>query len=92
MVVDRDFFFPYICNNELEASRSNRTGLPVYGVDMKDEEILNYLFDEEEKEQLIEQYKTGYRKFFDFIKEYGIVSMNYCLEMDLTCSTKAREE
>lgn len=92
MVVDRDFFFPYICNNELEASRSNRIGLPVYGVDMKDEEILNYLFDEEEKEQLIEQHKTGYRKFFDFIKEYGIVSMNYCLEMVLTCSTKAREE
>ena len=92
IVVDRDFFFPYINNNELDASRNAVTGLPIYGDDVKDEAIINSLFNQEEKRQLTEHHKAGYRKFFDFIKEYGIVSMNYCLEMDLTCSSKAREE
>ena len=92
IVVDRDFFFPYINNNELDASRSATTGLPIYGDELKNETVINFLFKEEEKQQLIKHHKAGYRKFFNFIKDYGIVSMNYCLEMDLTCSSKACEE
>lgn len=91
-VVDRDFFFPYIKDNKLEDSRNSKTGLPIYGEGIKNETIINYLFNEEEKRQLIAHHKAGYRKFFEFIKQYNIVSMNYCLEMDLTCSSNAREE
>lgn len=34
----------------------------------------------------------GYRKFFEFISKRNFLSMQYCLEMDLLCSSKAREE
>ena len=92
IVVDRDFFFPYVNENKLELSRNNTTGLPMYSDELKDEPVLNILFDNTQKEKLIECHRAGYRKFFDFIKEFDIVSMNYCLEMDLTCSTKACNE
>lgn len=91
IVVDRDFFFPYI-NDTLDDSRNPSNGLPIYGDNVKNEAVINHLFNEEEKRQLIANHKQGYRKFFEFIKQYGIVSMKYCLEMDLTCSSNARNE
>ena len=91
IVVDRDLFFEYLNNNNLNDSRDNN-GLPIYGEIIKNEEVLNHLFKEDKKSKLINLHKNGYRKFFDYIKNFGIVSMNYCLEMDLSCSSKAREE
>jgi putative ATP-dependent endonuclease of OLD family len=92
-VVDRDYFFPYLDNNKLEASRSQSTGLPCYGNVMKNEDVLNDIFKTEtEKQRLVENHVYGYRKFFEYIKQYKILSMNYCMEMDLTCSSKARDE
>lgn len=91
IVVDRDFFFPYI-NDTLDDSRNPSNGLPIYGDNVKNEAVINHLFNEEEKRLLIANHKQGYRKFFEFIKQYGIVSMKYCLEMDLTCSSNARNE
>ena len=85
-VVDRDYFFPYLDNNKLEASRSQSTGLPCYSNVMKNEDVLNDIFKTEtEKQRLVENHRYGYRKFFEYIKQYKILSMNYCLEMDLTC-------
>lgn len=93
IVVDRDFFFPYQNNNELNSSRSEQTGLPYYADILKDEEVIQDVFNTEAlRRRLIEANKQGYRKFFDFIKPFGILSMNYCLEMDLTCSNNAREK
>ena len=93
MVVDRDFFFPYVNNNKLADSRNARTGLPVYSDELKvSNVVISDLFQtSQEKEMLREYHKEGYRKFFEYIKDYKILSMNYCLEMDLTCSEKARE-
>lgn len=92
MIVDRDFFFPYINNNELERSRNTITGLPMYSDELKNDEIIRNVFKTSlQRELLVSNHKKGYRSFFDFIKSYGILSMNYCLEMDLTCSKEARE-
>jgi predicted ATP-dependent endonuclease of OLD family len=92
-VVDRDYFFTYLDNNELEASRSQSTGLPYYSYVMKNDDVLKDIFKTEiEKQRLVENHRYGYRKFFEYIKQYKILSMNYCLEMDLTCSSKARDE
>lgn len=92
-VVDRDYFFPYENNNELEASRSLATGLPVYSDVIKNDDVLNDIFSSTTaKQKLVDYHRQGYRKFFEYIKSFKILSMNYCLEMDLTCSSKARDE
>ena len=53
--------------------------------------VLDVLFSQPQVRQEIEDAnRKGYRAFFDKIKSTGIVSMNYCLEMDLTCSSQAR--
>lgn len=90
-IVDRDFFFDYL-NSKLEDSRNETTGLPIYKSELKDNDVINTIFDSvEKKNNLISAHTQGYRKFFDYIKQYNILSMNYCLEMDLTCSYAARE-
>lgn len=92
-VVDRDFFFSYINDNNLELSRDSATGLPRYNNKLKNNEVLDNIFRTPiVKERVIENHIKGYRKFFDYIKDFKILSMNYCLEMDLTCSEKARNE
>lgn len=92
-VVDRDFFFAYFNNNQLELSRDSATGLPRYDNVLKNNEVINNIFNTPQlKERVVENHIRGYRKFFDYIKDFKILSMNYCLEMDLTCSKKARNE
>lgn len=93
IVVDRDFFFPYIDNNILDKSRNNSTGLPMYNSDLKNDEIIIDIFKTAEmRTNLISAHNSGYRKLFEFLKPYKILSMNYSLEVDLTCSDKAREK
>ena len=91
MVVDKDFFFPYRNNNQLEKSRDKKTGLPTYSETMNHNAVLDALFPQQKIRLDIENAnRKGYRAFFDKIKDAGIVSMNYCLEMDLSCSNQAR--
>lgn len=93
LIVDKDFFFPYEINNTLDNSRDSITGLPRYAYNIKNTQVLNSIFKSETlKNKLIDTCQKGYRSFFDFISQYKILSMNYCLEMDLTCSKKAREK
>lgn len=93
IVVDKDFFFEYKNNNELDKSRDVKTGLPIYKEELKDDRIINDIFTASvTKEKLIESSKQGYRKFFEYAKRFKVLCMNYCLEMDLTCSEKARQE
>lgn len=92
-VVDRDFFFPYVNDNTLTLSRVSSTGLPIYSNTLKSNDVINDIFKTQTlKQKLVDNHMIGYRKFFDFIKSHRILSMNYCLEMDLTCSAKARNE
>lgn len=91
-IVDKDFFFEYKNNNVIDDSRDLTTGLPYYGETLKNEPIILDIFNTARlQEKLVETNVLGYRKFFEFIKQFKILSMNYCLEMDLTCSSKARD-
>lgn len=93
LIVDRDYFFDYYNNNTLDNSRDKHTGLPVYSKVLKHNSVLDDLFSTEAVRTTIENsHIGGYRTFFNQIKGYRILSMNYCLEMDLTCSRKAREQ
>ena len=93
IIVDRDYFFPYLINNELDQSRTPANGLPRYSDELKDDEVINDIFPSpQQKRKLIDAHRAGYRKFYDQIEPYGILSMNYCLEMDLTCSSLARQK
>lgn len=92
IVVDKDYFFPYK-NNELDKSRNPRTGLPTYQYSMKSDKVLNDLFPVNSNSRVaVEQAGYSYRKFFKQISQCDILSMNYCLEMDLVCSKAARKE
>lgn len=90
LIVDKDFFFRYI-NNELSKSRNTATGLPKYSPIMNSNPVLDDLFPTVVEKSLVEQEcQKGYRAFFEHIKRKRILSMNYCLDMDLTCSKAAR--
>lgn len=95
-VVDRDYFFPYF-NEELESSRDAVTGLPKYGkahkTDKKVLPVIEDLFPTEADMQELEiAHQAGYRRLFELLKQKGFLVTNYCPEMDLTCSSAAREE
>lgn len=90
VVVDYDFFFDYK-NQKSEDSR-NKHGLPEYKntiteLDTK-RRIINDVFNKNVGK--LEQAK-GYRKFFELIEPAHFYSMMYCLEIDLACSSKARD-
>lgn len=91
MVVDKDVFFDYK-NGKVDESRDVRSGLPKYKYEMKDNIVLKDIFKTDQEMRKIERLNSqGYKKFVDEIKKYNILSMNYCLEMDLMCSKRARE-
>lgn len=91
-IVDKDFFTKYL-NDKLEDSRNPETGLPLYK-DQLDETniVLNDIFKEEQKRALLQVLKQSYKATFQFLQNYGIYTMMYCLEMDLCCSSKACEQ
>ncbi|WP_438834845.1 ATP-dependent nuclease [Streptococcus pluranimalium] len=87
-VVDKDFFFDYLNNNNLEESRDIKTGLPQYDFSkISSNNLLEEIFGPKIRNILNQ---SSYRKLFSIISERNILSMNYCLEMDLTCSKRAR--
>lgn len=91
-VVDKDFFTPYK-NGKLDESRHPETFLPEYSNRTSQNKVIQYLFDSEEKRGELENYlKKSYTQFFDFAKGYGLLPMQYCLEMDLVAFEKTREK
>lgn len=93
MVVDKDFFVPYR-NNILNESRNANTGLPIYANVLKsDNAIINDLFQLGSEKTVLKQKVNGnYRDFYNHLQQFHIFPMHYCLEMDLSCSSKARDE
>lgn len=92
IIVDKDFFFKYAENNKLDDSRSERTGLPFYSKQLKSSAVINDIFPNSTKRHQFEVLSNKYRKLYEWLEKGNILSMNYCLEMDLTCSTKARNQ
>ena len=91
-VVDKDFFTSYK-NEKLEDSRDTETYLPKYKGTISNNKVIQFLFDTQEKKAALEYYLSkSYTQFFDFAKDYGLLSMQYCLEMDLVAFEKTREK
>ena len=90
VVVDYDFFFDYK-NQKSEDSR-NRYGLPEYKSTITSLDTKRRIIDDVFNKNVdkLEQAK-GYRKFFELIEPAHFYSMMYCLEIDLVCSSKARD-
>ena len=91
-VVDKDVFVPYK-NGTLAASRNSGTFLPEYSTTLnRRNPVLNAIFNTDEmKNELQTHVNESYTKFIEYIKKYNILSMQYCLEMDLIATDKASE-
>lgn len=90
IIVDKDFFTPYL-NGELKNSRSIETGLPLYKDTLDTtNELLYDIFDDGKRKEILRRISINYKSIFEFLKDYNIYTMNYCLEMDLSCSSQAR--
>lgn len=91
-VVDKDVFVPYK-NGKLAASRNSETFLPEYSSTLnRRNPVLNAIFNTDEmKNDLQTHVNESYTKFIEYIKKYNILSMQYCLEMDLIATDKASE-
>ncbi len=90
-VVDRDLFSGYI-NGKLDKSRDPESSLPIYSTKLGRNTVIRSIFDTKDKVSVAENVlKLSYTKLFDFMKHYDLLSMNYCLEMDLVKSEAAFE-
>jgi len=92
-VVDKDFFTPYK-NGKLEKSRNAETCLPEYSGEIKrSNAVIKAVFNTEDKiRELQQNLKQSYSKLFDYTKQYGLLPMQYCLEMDLVACDKGKQE
>jgi putative ATP-dependent endonuclease of the OLD family len=92
IIVDKDFFIPYI-NDNLNDSR-NANGFPKYKYEYKGKnmklikELINH---EQDRENLLNLLKKNHSKAMDLLEKYNIISMTYCLEIDLVASKTATE-
>lgn len=92
MVVDHDFFTPYI-NDKLEDSRDAKSCLPMYKtiVKRRNPVIADIWKSDEAIQELERKMSSSYTEQFKYLKKYHFFVMQYCLEMDLIGkSDKAR--
>ena len=90
-VVDKDFFTTYK-NGKLKDSRDPETLMPQYSGEISHNKVIDYIFDDEQKKSNLKHYlNTSYSQFFDYVKNYGLLSMRYCLEMDMIDIDMIRE-
>ena len=90
-VVDKDFFTGYK-NDSLEMSRNEETWLPEYSGTLTNSKAIQAVFDETTRKVLQSYLNASYTQFFDYVKSYGFLPMQYCLEMDLVANEKTREK
>ncbi|TSB45572.1 ATP-dependent nuclease [Alkalicoccobacillus porphyridii] len=90
IVVDKDFFLPYT-NDKLATSR-NENGFPKYRYEYKDSHLIMDLIPKEaDRDKLLRLFRTNHSKAMDLLEKFNIISMNYCLEMDLVASKTATQ-
>lgn len=90
IIVDKDFFIPYL-NDTLDASR-NDTGFPKYKSEYKNSQLIKDLIPKQtDRDKLLRLFKSNHTKAMDLLEKYNMLSMTYCLEMDLVASRKATE-
>lgn len=92
-VVDRDFFTEYL-NGELDKSRDLITGFPKYKSEIVDSDLIKEILPTvEEREKLREAFDSGiYKNVYECLEKHKFYCMQYCLEMDMVCSSKICEK
>lgn len=88
IILDKDFFIPYL-HGELDKSR-NENGFPKYKYEYKNTALIEELIPkEQDRAKLLNFFRTNHSKAMDLLEKYNIISMNYCLEIDLVASGTA---
>lgn len=88
IIVDKDFFIPYL-NDSLDNSR-NDYGFPKYKLEYKDTQLIKDLIPKQaERDKLLRLFGSNHSKAMDLLEKYNMLSMTYCLEMDLVASRTA---
>lgn len=90
IILDKDFFIPYF-NDKLEDSRLDN-GFPKYLYEYKSSRlqlIQDLITDEKDRSKLLNLLKTNHSSALDLLEKYRIISMRFCLEMDLISSNVA---
>ncbi|BCS94751.1 hypothetical protein DSLASN_03830 [Desulfoluna limicola] len=91
LIVDKDFFVPYI-GDKLEDSRSD-DGFPKYRYEYKNVDIISKLITSSiKRDELLNLLRTNYTRASELLEQYNIISMRYCLEMDLVATSKGKEQ
>ena len=91
MVVDRDVLSNYI-NSELEKSRDKKKYLPMYSPTLGwRNSVLKDLWSTKSERTVYEMnLSKSYSNLFDFCKQKHLLTMQYCLEMDLVANKASR--
>ncbi len=88
IIVDKDFFIPYL-NVDLEKSR-NESGFPKYKLEYKNTHLIKDLIPKQvDRDRLLSLFGSNHSKVMDLLEKYNMLSMTYCLEMDLVASRTA---
>ncbi|MEJ9303082.1 AAA family ATPase [Priestia megaterium] len=87
-IVDKDFFIPYL-NEDLEKSR-NESGFPKYKLEYKNNRLIKDLIPKQtDRDKLLGLLGSNHSKAMDLLEKHNMLSMTYCLEMDLVASRTA---
>ena len=91
IILDKDYFLPYL-NTDLESSRDS-IGFPRYKFNTYNSSrfIETLIPDATDRVELLELFRTNHSRALDLLEKYNIISMKYCLEMDLISSDKVCE-
>ena len=91
VIVDKDFFVPYLNNNDPSASRDN-IGFPLYGEQFKRSSPIEYLIPNvDDREKIRVNMNSNHTKTLELMDEYDLITMRFNLETDLLQSRQAVE-
>ncbi len=92
MVVDKDFFTPYL-NDRLKDSR-NVHGYPLYRNEFKNLDVIKKIIKSETKrnELLLALRGGNHTNISNILKNYNIISMRFTLDIDLAVTSKGSDK
>nr|WP_306174659.1 AAA family ATPase [Alteromonas stellipolaris] len=91
VIVDKDFFVPYLNNNDPATSRDN-LGFPLYGEQFKNSSPIELLIpDPTDREKIRVNINSNHTKTLELMDAYDLITMRFNLETDLLQSRGAVE-
>ena len=90
IILDKDYFVPYL-NGDLASSRDSQ-GFPKYRYEYKKKCLIDDLIPrKKDKDDLLKLLKRNFSRALDILQKNNIISMRYCLEIDLISSHKGAD-